>query len=80
MKIFCISDDQDIEVGMKLSGIEGITLKKQKEIENKIEEISNRKDIGILVITQNIYKNVKDKIEDVQKNKNLPLIVKIPNK
>ena len=30
MKIFCISDDQDIEVGMKLSGIEGITLKKQK--------------------------------------------------
>lgn len=80
MKLFCISDDQDIEVGLKLSGIEGVTLKDKQEIENKIEEITNRKDIGILVITQNIYKKVKDKIEDVQKNKILPLIVKIPNR
>lgn len=80
MKIFCISDDQDISVGMKLSGIESITLKDKQEIEDKIEEISNKKDIGILAITQNIYKIAQDKIENMQKTKNLPLVVKIPNK
>ena len=80
MKLFCISDDQDISVGLRLSGIDGITLEDKKEIEDKIEEICNRKDIGILVITQNIYQIAKGKVEDIQVNKSLPLIVKIPNK
>lgn len=80
MKLFCISDDQDISVGLRLSGIDGTTLNDKNEIENKIEEICNRRDIGILVITQNIYQIAKEKIEDIQENKSLPLIVKIPNK
>lgn len=80
MKIFCISDDQDISVGLRLSGIDGTTLNDKNEIENKIEEICNRKDIGILVVTQNIYQMAKEKIEGIQENKSLPLIVKIPNK
>lgn len=80
MKLFCISDDQDISVGLRLSGIDGTTLNDKNEIENKIEEICNRRDIGILVITQNIYQIAKEKIEVIQENKSLPLIVKIPNK
>lgn len=80
MKIFCISDDQDISVGLRLSGVDGTTLNDKNEIENKIEEICNRRDIGILIITQNIYQIAKEKIEDIQENKSLPLIVKIPNK
>lgn len=80
MKLFCISDDQDISVGLRLSGIDGITLNDKKEIEEKIEETCNKKDIGILVVTQNIYKIAKDKIEDIQLNRGFPLIVKIPNK
>lgn len=80
MKLFCISDDQDISVGLRLSGIDGITLNNKKEIEEKIEETCNKKDIGILVVTQNIYQMAKDKIEDIQLNRSLPLIVKIPNK
>lgn len=80
MKLFCISDDQDISVGLRLSGIDGITLNDKKEIEEKIEETCNKKDIGILVVTQNIYKIAKDKIEDIQLNRGFPLIVKIPNR
>lgn len=80
MKLFCISDDQDISVGLRLSGVDGTTLNDKNEIENKIEEICNRRDIGILVITQNIYQIAKEKIEVIQENKSLPLIVKIPNK
>lgn len=80
MKLFCISDDQDISVGLRLSGIDGITLNNKKEIEEKIDETCNKKDIGILVVTQNIYQMAKDKIEDIQLNRSLPLIVKIPNK
>lgn len=80
MKLFCISDDQDISVGLRLSGVDGTTLNDKSEIENKIEGICNRRDIGILVITQNIYQIAKEKIEVIQENKSLPLIVKIPNK
>ena len=80
MKLFCISDEQDILVGLRLSGIDGIASTDKVEIESKIDEVCNKTDIGILVITNNVYQLVKEKIEDIQENKNLPLIVKIPNK
>lgn len=79
MKIFCISDSIDIAVGLRLSGINSITLNEKQEIINKIQEITNQKDIGILVVTKNIYKIAKDEIEEIKLNKNLPLIVQINN-
>ena len=78
MKLFCISDSQDIAVGLRLSGIDGVTLNEKEEIESKIEEICSKKDIGILVITQNVYNIAIEKVKQVQENQNLPLIVKLP--
>ena len=37
MRIFCISDTQEVEVGLKLAGCDGISLEKSEDIENKKE-------------------------------------------
>lgn len=74
MKIYCISDLQELEVGLKLSGCDGITCEKEEEIKNKIDEIVQNKEYGILVITDAIYKKAKDKIDKLRQTRKLPLI------
>ena len=79
MNLFCISDNKDISVGLRLSGIGGIVLNNKEEIEKEIDKICEKRDIGILVITQNVYNLAEEKIKYIQEHQNLPLIVKIPN-
>ena len=74
MKIFCIADNMDFEIGMKLAGADGITLEKPSDISAKIDEILANKEIGILAVTEGIYHIAKDKIDYIRLNKKLPLI------
>lgn len=39
MKMFCISDDLDIAVGLKLTGIKSVILDEKSKIDEKIDEI-----------------------------------------
>ena len=74
MKIYCITENNDLEVGLKLAGGEGITLQEDDNIEEKIDEVVKNKEIGILVVSKEIYKKSKEKIDDIRINKKLPLI------
>lgn len=74
MRIYCISDTPEVEVGLKLAGCDGICLAESSEIENKIDEIIKNKDLGVLVITKKIYEKSKEKVDFIRSNKNLPLI------
>ena len=74
MKIYCITDDQELEVGLKLAGCEAITLNNNDEIEKKINEVTKNTDIGILVINKGIYDKLKDKIDKIRFTTKLPLI------
>ena len=74
MRIFAISDNADFEVGMKLAGEDSISLNNEEEINKKIDEILQVKDIGILVVSEKIYDMAKDRIDDIRLNKRLPLI------
>lgn len=74
MRIFAISDNADFEVGMKLAGADSISLNNEEEINKKIDEILQVKDIGILVVSEKIYDMAKDRIDDIRLNKRLPLI------
>lgn len=77
MKMYCISDDIDKAIGLKLTGIQSIILTDKVDIDNRINEILKDKDIGILIVTENVYEISKEKLEDIKNNKKLPLIVKI---
>ena len=74
MKIFCLTDDQELEVGLKLAGCDAISLKETNEIEEKIDEIIKNPNIGILVINQGIYNKLKDQIDKIREINKLPLI------
>lgn len=74
MKIYCITDNVDTVVGLKLAGCDGISLEKQCEIEEKIDEVLKDQDIGVLVVTESIYEKSKEKIDDIRLNKRFPLI------
>ena len=77
MKIYCITDDQELEVGLKLAGCEAITLKENIEIEKKINEDIKNENIGILVISKGIYDKLKEKIDKIRMTNKLPLITVI---
>ena len=74
MKIFCLTDDQELEVGLKLAGCDAISLKETNEIKEKIDEIIKNPNIGILVINQGIYNKLKDQIDKIREINKLPLI------
>lgn len=74
MKIYCITENNDLEVGLKLAGCDGITLQEEDNIEEKIDEVVKNKEIGILVISKNIYNQAKEKVDEIRVNKKLPLI------
>ena len=38
MKIYCITENNDLEIGLKLAGCEGITLQENDNVEEKIYE------------------------------------------
>ena len=77
MKMFCISDDLYIAVGLKLTGIKSVILDEKSKIDEKIDEIVKDDSIGILIITNNIYQISNENIDYIKNNRKLPLIVQI---
>lgn len=77
MKIYCISDNIETAVGLKLSGIETIVLQKKEDIEAEIDKVIEDENIGILIITENINKLVQDKLLYIKENLRFPLLVNI---
>lgn len=79
MRILGITHRKELAIGFRLCGIEVIHLEKKEDIMKNIEDIKNRKDVGILVITDTIYDMLKPEIDNIKRNVKLPLIVQIPN-
>lgn len=74
MKIYCITENNDLYIGLKLAGCDGITIKENVDIEEKIDEIIQNKEIGILVVSKTIYEENSEKIDYIRLNKKTPLI------
>ena len=77
MKMFCISDNIDTALGLKLTGVESIVAQSEEEINEQIKKVLKDKEIGILVVTDNIYKMAQYELDEVMEKYKLPLLVKI---
>ncbi len=78
MKMFCISESLDISLGLRLSGIEYAVLKEKNKVLDKISELIENKDYGIIILTDKIYKLVSDEVKRLEEERNIPLFIKIP--
>ena len=73
MKIYCLTENQDLEIGLKLAGCDGEAATTEN-ISEKIDKIIKQENIGILLISKSLYNAQKEKIENIRRSKKLPLI------
>lgn len=79
MRMVCISNNNDIAVGLRLAGIESFFIRDEKQIKEKIKQLSNDENVGIINVTEEVYNIAEEEIKYISENKELPLVVKIPN-
>lgn len=80
MKIFLISDNTHTLAGMRLAGVEGAVVHEREEVLTELKKAKEKKDLGILIITELLAEKVPLEINEMKLSKNLPLIVEIPDR
>jgi len=80
MKMFLISDNTDTQMGMRLSGIDGVVVHEHNEFKTAMEKTLNDPEIGIVLVTEKLVQLAGDYILDIKRDNNLPLIVEIPDR
>lgn len=77
MKMFCISDNIDTALGLKLTGAESVVVQTKEEIDYQIEKILKDENIGILIFTDKIYNMAQNEFDEIREKYKLPLLVKL---
>jgi V/A-type H+-transporting ATPase subunit F len=80
MKIFVLSDNTHTLTGMRLSGVEGVVVHEREEILKELAKVKEKRDIGILFITELLVERVQQELNEMKVSQNLPIIVEIPDR
>ena len=78
MKMFLISDDADILLGMRLAGVKGQQAASEREFMTAFMDAVYDEDMGILLITQGLWHEFEQFINPYRLNER-PLIILFPN-
>ena len=78
MKFYVIGDRQTI-LGFRLVGIEGRAVESREEALDALKAAVARKDVGIVLITENIAGQVRDEVEARLYGMGFPLVLEIPD-
>lgn len=80
MKAYCISDNVDTQMGMRLSGIEGEVLHTREEILARLTQLIQDPDIAIVLMTTKVVGLCYDVVSEYKLKLPRPLIVEIPDR
>lgn len=80
MKAYFISDNVDTFAGLKISGINGIVAHTPDEVLKVLGVLKEKKEIGIIILTEKIAILIPDKVKEMKLSKTGPLIVEIPDR
>jgi len=80
MKFFCVSDNIDTQMGMRLAGIEGVVVHEADEVEKSIRSAMADKEVGIILVSEKLVKLCPQLIYDLKLHTKFPLIVEIPDR
>lgn len=80
MKFFLLSDNIDTQMGLRLAGIDGIVIHKRQEVLSALEDVIQKHDVGIVLITTKLVNTCPDVISEMKLKLKKPLIVEIPDR
>lgn len=80
MKVFILSDNTHTLTGMRLSGVEGVVVHEREEILKELAKVKEKRDIGILIITELLAERVQLELNKMKLSRSLPIIVEIPDR
>jgi V/A-type H+-transporting ATPase subunit F len=79
MRMVYIAKERDSVVGLRLAGVQSFMLRDDNEIIEKVKELSNDQDVGIINVTKEVYKIAKTELDNIRENKSFPLVVVMPD-
>lgn len=78
MKFYIIGERETV-TGFSLVGIEGAAINSKSEALQALKNVLNRKDIGIILITERAAKEIQAVIDELLFKKKCQLILQIPD-
>ncbi len=80
MKVFCISDNIDTQMGMRLAGIESVVLHEKDEVIKELNALIEQDDIAIILMTTKVVNLCPEIISKYKLELKSPLLVEIPDR
>ena len=80
MRFFLISDNVDTQIGLRLTGIDGIVVHEREEVEKALKIAISTEDIAVILITEHLVNLCPELIYDIKLKYERPLIVEIPDR
>jgi V/A-type H+-transporting ATPase subunit F len=78
--MYVLSDNTDTWVGMKLAGVDGIVLHTVEEVEEKVRELLDSEETGIVLITEKLRLMCAEYINNLMMTRKKPLFLEIPDR
>ncbi|MCH4208278.1 MAG: V-type ATP synthase subunit F [Solobacterium sp.] len=80
MKAYCISDNTDTVMGMRLAGIEGVVLNDREAILKKLDECIQDPDVAVVLMTTKAISMAADVVANYKLELQRPLITEISDR
>lgn len=80
MRFYLISDNIDTQMGLRLSGIEGVVVHGPEETAAALDKAMALEDVGIVLMTDFAVKQCREKVYEYKLTRKQPLIVEIPDR
>lgn len=80
MKFYCVSDNVDTKIGMRLAGIEGEIVHTAEEVQAALEGAAKKTDVDIILVSEKLVRCCPDYITDFKLERKRPLVLAIPDR
>jgi V/A-type H+-transporting ATPase subunit F len=77
MRIIAIGS-RPFVAGFQLAGVEGFEVTSSKETLNRIKNIIEEEDLGLIIISDDLEKEIREEIADLKLKHPIPLIYSVP--
>ncbi len=80
MRFYLISDNVDTQIGMRLTGIDGVVVHQKDELIEALNTAIECEDIAVILMTEKLVSLCPEYVYDLKLNRQRPLIVEIPDR